>query len=103
MTTDLTTTNVLLGIMAAVSVIEGAALIALLTAGYLLCRRLIQIVDRIERNQVAPIAGRVNAILDDVQGVTGAAKGMATSADAGVRFGLAWVLRFLRTVGRRAA
>ena len=70
MAPDLTTTNVLLGIMAAVSLLEGVAVLGALLAGLLLYRRVMQVVDSIEERQVAPSVARVNAILDDVKGVT---------------------------------
>ena len=102
MALDLTTTNALLGIMAAVSVLEALALIALLGGGLLLYRRMTRLIAGIEERQVAPVAARVNAILDDVKGVTKVAKDAAESADGGVRWGLAWLLRRFRR-GRRAA
>lgn len=70
MAPDLTTTNVLLGIMAAVSLLEALAVIGLFVAGFLIYRRVMQVVGGIEERQVAPAAARVNAILDDVKGVT---------------------------------
>ena len=70
MASDLTTTNVLLGIMAAVSVLHALAVIGLFLAGFLVYRRVMQMVGGIEERQVAPAAARVNAILDDVKGVT---------------------------------
>lgn len=74
MTPDLTTTNVLLGIMAAVSVLEAVAAAAVLVGALLVYRRVLQVVDRIEERQVAPAVARVNAILDDVKGVTSAVR-----------------------------
>jgi hypothetical protein len=93
---DLTTTNVLLGIMAAVSLLEGAAVIALLGGGYLLYRRLIRPIAGIEERQIAPVTARVNAILDDVKSVSGMAREAADGADAGVRSALAWLRRRFR-------
>lgn len=96
---DLTTTNVLLGIMAAVSLLEAAAVIALLGGGYLLYRRLLRLIAGIEQRQIAPVTARVNAILDDVKSVSGMARGAADDADASVRSALAWLLRrFRKTV-----
>lgn len=96
---DLTTTNVLLGIMAAVSLLEGAAVIALLGGGYLLYRRLIRLIAGIEERQIAPVTARVNAILDDVKSVSGMAREAANGADAVVGSALAWLLRrFRKTV-----
>ena len=62
MAPDLTTTNVLLGIMAAVSLLEGLAVLGALLAGVLVYRRVMQVVNSIEERQVAPAVARVNAI-----------------------------------------
>ena len=97
---DLTTTNVLLGIMAAVSLLEAAAVIALLGGGVLLYRRLARLIAGIEERQIAPVVLRVNAILDDVKGVSGVARGAADEADAGIRSALAWLLRYARSAAR---
>ena len=70
MAPDLTTTNVLLGIMAAVSLLEALAVVGIFLAGFLIFRRVMQLLGRIEERQVAPAVARVNAILDDVKGVT---------------------------------
>jgi hypothetical protein len=99
-TMDLTTTNVLLGIMAAVSLLEAAAVIALLGGGFLMYRRLTQLIAGIEGRQIAPAMSRVNAILDDVRSVTGVARGAADGADAGLRQALAWLLRRFRASAR---
>jgi len=93
MAADLTTTNVLLGIMALVSVLETLALIALLGGGFLLCRRMTRLIAGIEERQVAPVTARVNAILDDVKGVTSVVKQVTTGAEAGVHWGVARLLR----------
>jgi len=81
MTVDLTTTNVLLGILATISVLEALAVIGLFAGGYLLFRRLMKLLTEIEQRQVAPAAARVNEILDDIKTVTGAAKRAAERAD----------------------
>ncbi len=67
---DLTTTNRLLGVMAAVSVVEGLFIIAALGAIAILCRSVLLTVRRLEDQQVSPALSRVNAILDDVKEVT---------------------------------
>jgi hypothetical protein len=97
---DLTTTNVLLGIMAAVSLLEAAALIAVLGGGFLMYRRLTRLIAGIEERHIAPVTSRVNAILDDVKRVSGVARGAADGADAGVRYALAWLLRRFRETAR---
>ena len=63
------TTNLLLGIMAAVSVLELLVIIGMGIAGYMAYRKVMVLVDGIE-TQVAPTMARVNAILDDVKVVT---------------------------------
>lgn len=97
---DLTTTNVLLGIMAAVSLIEAAAVVALLGGGFLMYRRLVSAIAGIEQRQIAPVVTRVNGILDDVKAVSGVTRSAADGVDGGVRMALAWLLRFLRTSAR---
>ena len=81
MPVDLATTNVLLGILATVSVLEVLAVVGLVAGGYLLFRRLMKLLTEIEQRQVAPAAARVNEILDDLKTVTRAAKRAAESAD----------------------
>ncbi len=67
---NLGTTNLLLGILAAVSVIELLGLIAAGFLGYQAYSRVMQLVNGLEERQVAPAMTRVNAILDDVKDVT---------------------------------
>ncbi len=62
MTADLTTTNALLAILATVSVLEALALVGVLIWAFVLYKRLIQAIDRIEERQIAPVASRVAAI-----------------------------------------
>ena len=81
MTVDLTTTNVFLAVLATVSILEVLAVIGLFVAGYLMFRRLRELIGRIEERQVAPAAARVNAILDDVKAMTDVAKRAAEGAD----------------------
>ncbi len=70
MTGNLGTTNLLLGIMAAVSVLEALLVIGVGVAAFLVYRRVMDLVAGLETRQVAPAMARVNAILDDVKGVT---------------------------------
>jgi len=67
---ELGTTNLLLGIMAAVSVLEALVLIGLSVAGFIAYRKLMVLIDGIEARQVAPAMTRVNSILDDVKAVS---------------------------------
>ena len=81
MSAELGTTNLLLGIMAAVSVLEALVIIGAGVAGVMAYRKVTALVDRtmeiaegIEARQVAPAMLRVNAILDDVRDVTAKVK-----------------------------
>jgi hypothetical protein len=70
MSGELGTTNLLLGIMAAASVLEALVIIGMGVAGFMAYRNVMVLVDGIERRQVAPAMAHVNAILDDVKTVT---------------------------------
>jgi hypothetical protein len=67
---DLHTTNVLLGIMAAVSVLEGVLLIGIGVAGFLAYRRVMQLATDLEARQIAPLREKVDAILADVKTIS---------------------------------
>jgi hypothetical protein len=70
MSGELGTTNLLLGIMAAVSVLEALVIIGIGVAGFLAYRKVMVVIEGIEARQVAPAMARVNAILDDVRAVS---------------------------------
>jgi hypothetical protein len=81
MSAELGTTNLLLGIMAAVSVLEALVIIGMGIAAFMAYRKVMEVVERgmvladgIEARQVAPAMMRVNAILDDVKDVTAKVK-----------------------------
>jgi hypothetical protein len=67
---DLHTTNVLLGIMAGVSVLEALLLIGMGVGGFLMYRRVMQLVSDLETRQIAPLREKVDSILVDVKAVT---------------------------------
>jgi hypothetical protein len=67
---ELGTTNLLLGIMAVVSILEALAIVGMGIGGFMIYRRVMTLVEGLETRQVAPAMARVNAILDDVRGVT---------------------------------
>jgi len=67
---NLDTTNVLLGIMAGVSVLEALVLIGIGIGGLMMYRRVMQLVEDLEARQIAPIREKVDAILGDVKTVT---------------------------------
>jgi len=74
MSAELGTTNLLLGIMAAVSVLEALLLIGMGIGGFIAYRKVMDVVNGIEMRQVAPAMTRVNAILDDVKAVSAKVK-----------------------------
>jgi hypothetical protein len=67
---NLDTTNLLLGIMAAVSVLEALLLIGLGVGGFMVYRRVMQLVNDLEARQIAPLRDKVDSILLDVKTVT---------------------------------
>jgi hypothetical protein len=88
---DLDTTNMLLGIMAVVSVLEGLLIIGLAVGGFMLYRRVTTLVNELEERHVAPLTAKVNAILEDVQGVTGRMQAQAARVDNAIHGTLAKV------------
>jgi len=74
MSGELGTTNLILGILAAVSVVEALAIVGLGVAGIMAYRKVMMLVDGIETRHVAPTMARINAILDDVKTVTATVK-----------------------------
>jgi pyrimidine operon attenuation protein/uracil phosphoribosyltransferase len=81
---NLGTTNLILGIMAAVSVIEALVLAGLAVAGFMIYRRVTELLDGLEQRQVAPAMARVNAILDDVKDVTAKVKSETERVDMAI-------------------
>jgi hypothetical protein len=79
------TTNVMLGIMAVVSLLEALVLIGAAIAGYLVYKRVMNLVNGIEERQVAPAMARVNAILDDAKVVSAKVREEAERVDTAIR------------------
>jgi len=71
---NLDTTNLLLGIMAAVSVLEGLVLIGVGLVAYRLYREAMRTIRELEVRQVAPLVARVNVLMDRVDGILGDVK-----------------------------
>jgi hypothetical protein len=67
---NLDTTNLLLGIMAAVSVLEALLLIGMGIGGFIVYRKVMRLVNDLEVRQIAPLREKVDAILLDVKTVT---------------------------------
>jgi hypothetical protein len=82
---DLGTTNVMLGIMAAVSVLEALVIIGAAVAGYLIYKRVMALVNGLEERQVAPAMARVNAILDDAKIVSARVREEAERVDTAIK------------------
>ena len=79
--TDLTTTNVLLGVMAAVSLLEALVVVGVGVAAWKVYRRVVDLMAGLERRHVDPAMARVNAILDDVKAVSETVKAEAERVD----------------------
>jgi hypothetical protein len=67
---SLETTNVLLGVMAVVSVLEALLLIGMGVGGFMLYRRTMTLIADLEARQIAPLREKVEGILADVKDVT---------------------------------
>ena len=67
---ELETTNMLLGIMAVVSVLEALLLIGVAVAGFIVYRRTMRTIAELESRQIAPLREKVEAILVDVKAVS---------------------------------
>jgi hypothetical protein len=89
---NLDTTNLLLGIMAAVSVLEAILLIGIGVMAYRLYSQTLQTVRELEARQVAPLAARITAlmtrvddILVDVKDVTTRVSSRTERVDSAIR------------------
>jgi len=85
MSGNLDTTNLILGIIAAVSVFEALIVIGLGVAGFLVYRRVMTLVNGLEERHVAPAMSRVNAILDDAKAVSAKLKEETERVDHAIR------------------
>jgi len=79
------TTNLILGIIATVSVLEALVLIGLGVGGFMAYRRVMDLVNGLEQRHVAPAMSRVNAILDDVKAVSVKVKEETERVDQAIR------------------
>jgi hypothetical protein len=66
----LETTNLMLGIMAAVSVLEALVLIGVAVGAFMAYRRVLALINDLEARQIAPLRAKVDGILADVKSVT---------------------------------
>jgi pyrimidine operon attenuation protein/uracil phosphoribosyltransferase len=84
MEATLETTNLFLGIMAIVSVLEALLIVGLAVAGFMAYRRIMEVVRSLEARHVAPTMQRVNAILDDVKSVSTTVKQETARVDQAI-------------------
>jgi hypothetical protein len=82
---DLGTTNLLLGIMAVVSILEALLVIGLGVGGWMMYRRVMELVNGLEQRHIVPLRARVDGILDDVKGVTEKVKEETDRVDHAIR------------------
>lgn len=82
---NLETTNLLLGIMAAVSVLEALVLIGVAVMGYRMYSNAMRTIRELEQRQVAPLVARANDILADVKGITTRVSEQTERVDQAVR------------------
>ena len=89
---NLDTTNLLLGIMAGVSVLEALVLVGVAVMAYRLYSQTMTTVRELEARQIAPLVARVNAlmtrldtILGDVKEVTARVSDRTERVDAAIR------------------
>jgi hypothetical protein len=82
---DLSTTNLLLGIMAVVSVLEALVVIGIGVAGWMAYSRVMELVNGLEQRHLVPLRTKVDAILDDVKGVTEKVKEETERVDHAIR------------------
>jgi hypothetical protein len=68
---DLTMTNVWLGILAVISLIEFLMIAAAGLLAYKAYKQMLNVVETVERVHIAPLRARVDALLDEVEVITG--------------------------------
>jgi len=85
MEAQLSTTNLLLGIMAVVSVLEALVVIGVGVAGWMMYRQVMELINGLEQRHIEPLRVRVDAILDDVKGVTEKVKEETDRVDYAIR------------------
>ncbi len=81
---DLQGTNAALWVMAVVSVLEALLLIGIGVGGFLIYRRVMQLVTDLEARQIAPLREKVDGILGDVKAVTARVNSEAERVDQAI-------------------
>ena len=81
---DLHQTNVFLGIMAVVSVLEALVLIGISIGGVMIYRRVMRLVNDLEARQITPVRAKVETILEDVRTLTARVNSEAERVDQAI-------------------
>ena len=81
---SLETTNLMLGIMAGVSVLQALLIIGIGIAGFKTYRRVMEVVNGLESRHVAPTMARVNLVLEDLAAVTSTVKDETERVDQAI-------------------
>ena len=82
---NLDTTNLLLGVMAVLSVLEALLLIGVGVGALRAYRRVMTLVNGIEERHISPTMARVNAILDNLNNVSATVKQETERVDHAIR------------------
>src|SRR3954464_9391606 len=82
---DLTMTNVWLGILAVISLIEFLMIAVAGLLAYKAYKQVMNVVETVERVHIAPLRARVDAILDEVEVITGKVKHAQDSVAAALQ------------------
>ena len=82
---NLDTTNMILAVIAAATAIEALLIVGLGVGAFLAYPRVMSLVTDAEERLVAPAMARVNAVLDDVKGVSVKVKDEADRVDQAIR------------------
>ena len=85
MDASLETTNVMLGVMAAVSVLEALVLIGIGVGAFIAYRRVTSLLDSVREQQIDPVVRRVHAVLDDVKDVSETLRAETHRVDEAIR------------------
>ena len=75
---NLDTTNLLLAVLAAVSVLQALVFIGAVVLAFRLYRRILQTIRDIEERQIAPLAANVAGLVGQVDGILADVKGVTT-------------------------
>jgi hypothetical protein len=79
---DLTMTNVWLGILATVSLIQFLMIVAAGVFAYKAYKQAMTVMETVERVHIAPLRARVDALLDEVEVITGKVRHAQDSVSA---------------------